>query len=60
MDTDDLEPRRPKLEAPSLEAMSIDALREYIAELEAEIGRASAMIDAKQSARASADAVFRR
>ncbi len=59
MDTDDLEPRRPTLETPNLEAMSIEALQDYIARLMAEIGRATTVIEAKKAARASADAVFK-
>ncbi|MEM7121627.1 MAG: DUF1192 domain-containing protein [Pseudomonadota bacterium] len=59
MDTDDLEPLRPKPTVKELEGMSIEALGDYVAELEAEIKRAEAMIASKQSARASADSVFK-
>ena len=59
MDTDDLEPLRPKPTAKELEGMSIEALNDYVGELKAEIKRAEAMIESKQSARASADSVFK-
>ncbi len=60
MDDDEaLAPKTPGLAPRDLEAMSIAALGEYIAELEAEIARVKAMIDKKESARAAADGVFR-
>jgi len=59
MDADDLEPKRPTGEPKVLEAMSVEALQEYVTELEAEIARARAMIASKQDARASADSVFK-
>ena len=61
MDTDDLEPTKPNpLEPANLEEMSIEALRDYIAERETEIDRARAMIARKDTARNVADAVFKR
>ena len=59
MDADDLEPKRPAGGPKNLEAMSIEALEDYISELEAEIKRARAMVASKQAARASADSVFK-
>lgn len=61
MDDDDdaLAPKSPGLVPRDLEAMSIAALGEYIAELEAEIARAKAMIDKKERARSAAAGVFR-
>lgn len=59
MDADELEPRKPKAPVVNLEAMSIEALEDYFAGLEAEIDRARETIAAKQKARAAADSVFR-
>jgi len=60
MDTDDLEPLKPKsLEPAQLDGMSIEALTEYIAEREAEIERARAMIEKKQAAKQAAASVFK-
>ena len=58
MEEDDLAPRAKKPGPKKLEMMSIEALHEYIAELEAEIARAGEMIAVKEAARASAEAVF--
>ena len=60
MDLNDLEPRNKKPEAKKLEEMSIEALREYIAELESEIARAREVIAGKQAARQGAESVFKR
>lgn len=60
MDTDDLEPTKPKsLEPALLDGMSIEALGDYIAEREAEIARAKAMIEKKQAAKQAAASVFK-
>ena len=59
MDADDLEPRKKKPEVKNLEVLSIEALNDYIAELEAEIARVRETIRHKQSARAAADNVFK-
>lgn len=59
MDTDDLEPLTAKAGAKDMEDMSIAALGEYIEELKAEIDRAQAAIEAKQAARAGAEAIFK-
>ncbi len=58
MDIDDLEPRTAPKKPKDLEVMSIEALKEYIADLQAEIARAEAQIAAKESHRSAADAVF--
>ena len=59
MDSDDLEPRAVKPAPKDFDAMSIDALGEYISALQAEIARAEAAIAAKQAARAGAEAFFK-
>ncbi|MEO5338414.1 MAG: DUF1192 domain-containing protein [Magnetospirillum sp. WYHS-4] len=60
MDLDDLEPRNRKPPLKNLEEMSIQALKDYIADLEAEIDRARRTIAAKEAARSGADSFFRR
>ena len=60
MDIDDLEPRKPVHKPKVLDDMSIEALQEYIAELEAEIERVKAEITAKQGHRSDAEAFFKR
>ena len=59
MDTDDLEPPATKPGQKDLEVMSIEALHDYIAELEGEIARARSMIEDKQGARDGAEAFFK-
>ena len=60
MDTDDLEPRAKKPQLKNLEEMSIEALGEYISELEAEIGRTKKMIAKKEDARRGAETFFKK
>lgn len=60
MDTDDLEPVAKKPDLKNLEVMSIEALGEYIAELEGEIERVRAEIALKEKARDGAESVFRK
>jgi len=60
MDTDDLEPVSKKPDRKNLEVMSIEALGEYIGELEEEIGRVRAEITLKDKARDGAESVFRK
>ena len=60
MDTDDLEPKKKKRSPKNLEIMSIEALGEYIGELEAEIARVRGAITAKQSAQVQADGFFKK
>ena len=59
MDLDDLEPRNKKPPPKNLDEMSIEALNDYIAELEGEIARVRGAISAKEAARAGAEAVFK-
>ena len=59
MDVDDLEPKQALPEPKNLDVMSIEALTDYITELEAEIARARDVIAVKEKARAGADAVFK-
>jgi uncharacterized small protein (DUF1192 family) len=59
MDLDDLEPRNQKPEPKNLDVMSIEALDEYITELEAEIARVCQAIAVKKDARDGADSVFK-
>lgn len=59
MDTDDLEPIVLEAKPKKLDIMSIEALAEYIAELEAEIERARSEIALKNTARKGAESVFR-
>jgi uncharacterized small protein (DUF1192 family) len=60
MDPEDLEPKTKKPAPKNLEVMSIEALHEYVAELEAEIARVREMIAAKEKARVGAETLFRR
>ncbi|MEQ8195628.1 MAG: DUF1192 domain-containing protein [Rhodospirillales bacterium] len=60
MDILDLEPKTPKPKPRNLDEMSIEALDDYIAELETEIARARETIAAKQSARQGAESVFKK
>ena len=60
MDTDDLEPEKKKPKLKDLEEMSIEALQEYIAEMEAEIARVREAIAGKEDARTGAEGFFRK
>lgn len=52
---------KPKLvEKRNLDPLSLEELTSYIAELQAEIARAQAAIEAKSRHRAGAEALFRR
>ncbi len=61
MDEDDLKLQHveAKFQPRNLATLSIEALAEYIAELEAEIARARGAVAEKESARESADSVFK-
>ena len=59
MDEEDLEPRAALPKPRKLETMSIAALCDYVAELEAEIARVRAVIAAKEDARGDAESAFR-
>ena len=60
MDADDLEPRKAIVKPKDLDALGIEELEDYIAELEAEIARTKEKIAAKQSFKSGAEAVFKR
>ncbi len=60
MNPDDLEPIKKAPPKKNLEEMSIEALGEYIEELQAEIERTRAAIQLKEKARAGAEAFFKR
>ena len=60
MDEEDLQPQPRKPDLKNLEVMSVEALEDYIAELEAEILRVRAEIANKQSAKSTAESVFRK
>lgn len=60
MDIDDDTPRHQKPLPKDLEVMSIEALHEYIEELEAEIARTRTAITKKEGGRAAAESVFKK
>ena len=60
IDDEDLQPRNVKPKPKDLEPLSIEALEGYIGELEAEIARVRAAIDAKRRQRNAADAFFKK
>jgi uncharacterized small protein (DUF1192 family) len=59
MDTDELDPIKRKPVKKDLTRMSVGDLKEYIADLQAEIARAEAAIIAKEKARAGAASFFK-
>ncbi|MCI0430591.1 MAG: DUF1192 domain-containing protein [Rhodospirillales bacterium] len=59
IDTDDLEPPKKKLEPINLDAMSIEELEGYIAQLTGEIDRVKAKIAAKRAHRDAVSSLFR-
>lgn len=60
MELEDLEPRHQRPAPKNLEEMSIEALREYIAELEGEISRVRAAIEVKEKSRSGAHQLFKK
>ncbi|MDC0189898.1 DUF1192 family protein [Rhodospirillales bacterium] len=58
MDLNDLEPKKVKPKPINLEVMSVEALYNYIGELEDEINRTKNEISAKEVARQGAEKVF--
>lgn len=58
-DPDDL-PRRPTSKPPDLTTWSVEELEAYIARLEAEIARTRVAVEAKQSVRGAAEALFKK
>jgi uncharacterized small protein (DUF1192 family) len=57
---DDLEPRTKKAQPRNLDPMSVEELRDYIADLKAEIARVEEKIKAKQAHAAAAQMFFKR
>lgn len=60
LDTDDLEPKKPKPKPRDLDGLGVAELEKYIAELEAEIARAKTAIASKQDHRSGAEAFFKK
>lgn len=60
IDPEELAPRSAKPGPRLLDPMSIEELEGYIREMEAEIARVRAAIDAKKNQRGAAEALFRR
>ncbi len=60
MDLEDLEPRKQTPKPKDLEAMGVEELEAYLAELEGEAERVKAKIEAKKSYLSGADALFKR
>ena len=60
MDLDELEPVKKKRVLKDLNILSIEAISEYIHELEIEIARAQEKISIKEKAREGADMVFKK
>ena len=59
MDLDDLAPAPKKKEIKNLDVLSVEALHEYILELEEEIQRIKEAIILKEGARTNADSFFK-
>ena len=59
MDLDDLEPRKPKSQPKDLEAMGVEELEAYLAELETEAGRVREKIAAKKAYKEGAASLFK-
>ena len=60
IDLEEFEPRKQPPKPRDLSAWGIGELKEYIANLEAEIERAKAVIAGKQGHRSAADAFFKK
>jgi len=60
MDIEDLEPRKVTPKPRNLEEMSVEALKDYVTDLEREIARVKDAISGKERARSLADSVFRK
>lgn len=58
IDSDDLEPTRPKVKLLDLQPMSVGELRDYIASLENEIMRAKDAIMKKEAHKSGIEALF--
>ncbi|MBV8392268.1 MAG: DUF1192 domain-containing protein [Alphaproteobacteria bacterium] len=59
-DLDDLDPRQKKPQKLNLDELSVEALKDYVATLKAEIERVEAKIKAKQSHANAAAAFFKK
>jgi len=59
MEEENLQPQRRKPDVKNLEVLSVEALEEYILELQAEIERVRMEIARKQSAKTAAESFFR-
>jgi len=60
MDLEDLEPRKQKPKPKDLEAMGVDELEAYLAELEQEADRVREKVAAKKAYLSGADSLFKR
>ena len=60
MDEDDLEPRREAPKQRNLEPMSVEELKAYIVELEAEIARVQAHLESKEKYRSGIETLFKK
>lgn len=60
MSFDDLEPQKKKPTLKNLEELSIEALNEYIADMEVEITRVREAIKLKEAAKQGAEAFFKK
>ena len=59
MEDQDIEPLHKKPKPKDLDVMSIEALKEYVADLEAEIERAKVTVVAKEDHRSKVDSIFK-
>ena len=59
MDIEELEPRKKNPEPKNLEAMGVEELEAYLAELETELARVRAELEGKKSYLAGATAFFK-
>ena len=59
MDLDELEPTKKKADVKDLDVLSIEALEEYIEEMELEIARVRQKIEDKKKAREGAESFFK-
>lgn len=59
MDIEDLEPRHKQTKPKDLDAMGVDELAAYLAELQAEAERVKAKIESKKTYLAGADTFFK-
>lgn len=60
MDWDDLDPKKKTAQLRDLGTLGVEELRDYIAQLQAEIIRAEATIAAKEKVKSGAEALFRK